>query len=72
MISDHAEPDPTLHSVATIISAAIQTVSPLGRADASHPVRHFWPLCNQRFFCSRLRRELLVERCFGKIAARHS
>src|SRR5215471_13977494 len=30
----------------------------------SHPVRHFWPLRNQRFFCSRLRSGLLVER-FG-------
>jgi hypothetical protein len=28
----------------------------------SHPVRHFWPLRNQRFFCSRLRSMLLVER----------
>jgi hypothetical protein len=28
----------------------------------SHPVRHFWPLRNQRFFCSRLRAALLVER----------
>src|SRR6516162_6322184 len=28
----------------------------------AHPVRHFWPLRNQRFFCSRLRSRLLVER----------
>src|SRR5882672_8787610 len=28
----------------------------------SHPVRHFWPLRNQRFLCSRLRSRLLVER----------
>src|SRR5258708_19560985 len=28
----------------------------------SHPVRHFWPFRNQRFFCSRLRSALLVER----------
>lgn len=28
----------------------------------SHPVRHRWPLRNQRFFCSRLRSALLVER----------
>src|SRR6516164_9148810 len=28
----------------------------------SHPVRHFWPLRNQRFFCSRRRSALLVER----------
>src|ERR1700693_3769727 len=28
----------------------------------AHPVRHFWPLRNQRFFCARLRRGLLVER----------
>jgi hypothetical protein len=28
----------------------------------SHPVRHFWPSRNQRFFCSRLRSGLLVER----------
>jgi hypothetical protein len=26
----------------------------------SHPVRHFWPLRNQRFLCSRLRSALLV------------
>ena len=25
----------------------------------SHPVRHFWPLRNQRFFCSRLRSGLV-------------
>ena len=28
----------------------------------SEPVRHFWRLRNQRFLCSRLRSELLVER----------
>src|SRR6202023_4134704 len=28
----------------------------------SHPVRHFWPFRNQRFFCSRLRSALLVLR----------
>src|SRR5213075_2662279 len=28
----------------------------------SHPVRHFWPLRNQRFLCSRVRSALLVER----------
>src|SRR5262249_1865392 len=28
----------------------------------SHPVRHFWPLRNQRFFCSRRRSLLLLER----------
>src|SRR6201981_2040426 len=28
----------------------------------SHPVRHFWPLRNQRFFCSRLRAGFLLER----------
>ena len=28
----------------------------------SHPQRHFWPFRNQRFFCSRLRSGLLVER----------
>jgi hypothetical protein len=27
----------------------------------SLPVRHFWPLRNQRFFCSRFRSRLLVE-----------
>jgi len=26
----------------------------------SHPVRHFWPLRSQRFFCSRLRSRLSV------------
>src|SRR5271166_3615306 len=30
--------------------------------ESTDPVRHFWPLRNQRFFCSRLRSELLVER----------
>jgi hypothetical protein len=28
----------------------------------SHPVRHFWPLRNQRFFCSCFRSGLFVER----------
>src|ERR1700736_1827564 len=28
----------------------------------SHPVRHLWPLRNQRFFCSRFRSVLLVLR----------
>jgi DNA replication protein DnaC len=28
----------------------------------SHPVRHFWPFRNQRFFCSRLRARFLVAR----------
>src|SRR5262245_31856231 len=31
----------------------------------SLPVRHFWPLRNQRFFCSRLRPALLVERVWN-------
>src|SRR5690349_20233536 len=28
----------------------------------SHPVRHFWPFRNQRFFCSRWRARFLVAR----------
>ena len=44
----------------------LQRLSPCRRLTTlmrpSHPVRHFWPLRNQRFFCSRLRSGLLVER----------
>jgi len=35
IVGDHAEPDPTLHSIVTFVPAAIETVSPLGHADAS-------------------------------------
>ena len=63
IISDDAEADPALHSGIAPVAAAIETVSPLDTLmRPSHPVRHFWPLRNQRFFCSRLRSGLLVER----------
>jgi hypothetical protein len=36
--------------------------TPTPKSAKTHPVRHFWPSRNQRFFCSRLRSGLLVER----------
>lgn len=63
IVGDHTEVDPTLHSGIAFVLAAVEPVPPLGHADGpSHPVRHFWPLRNQRFFCSRLRSGLLVAR----------
>ena len=35
VVGDHAEPDPTLHSGVALVSAAVETVPPLGHADAS-------------------------------------
>ncbi len=35
VVGDHAEPDPTLHSGVALVSAAVETVPPLGDADAS-------------------------------------
>ena len=62
-VADDAETDPATHSCRPLVAATIETVSSFGDADApSHPVRHFWPARNQRFFCSRFRWGLLVER----------
>ena len=35
VVGDHAEPDPTVHSGVTLVSASVETVPPLGDADAS-------------------------------------
>src|SRR6516162_1918869 len=35
IIRDHTEPDPAFHSIITFVPAAIETVAPLGDADAS-------------------------------------
>src|SRR5712671_8157292 len=34
VVGNNAEPDPTLHAILTFVPAAVETVSPLGRADA--------------------------------------
>ena len=34
IVGDHAEPDPLLHSVVALVSATIETVSPLDHTDA--------------------------------------
>jgi hypothetical protein len=57
IVGDDAEPDPAVHSDEALVAATGEAVSAL-----DHPVRHFWPSRNQRFFCSRLRSGLLVER----------
>src|SRR5438128_7778899 len=38
----------------------------------SHPVRHFWPLRNQRLFCSRLRSGSTARRHWGGERRLHS
>jgi hypothetical protein len=35
IVADHAEPDPTLHAIFALVSAAIETVPALGHADAA-------------------------------------
>ena len=61
IVGNHTEADPTLHSGIAFVLAAVEPVPPLGRADAAlAPGPPF--LVNQRFFCSRLRSGLLVER----------
>ena len=61
IVGDDTEPDPALHPVVAPVSTAGEAVSAfMTLMRPSHPVRHFWPLRNQRFFCSRLRAALLV------------
>ena len=65
VVGNHTEPDLdlTLHPGIAFVSAAVEPVPPLDPLmRPSHPVRHFCPLRNQRFFCSHLRSGLLVER----------
>src|SRR6202140_3363018 len=61
VIRDHAEPGPADHSL-----AHRQRLSPCRRLSTlmrpSHPVLHFCPFLNQRFFCSSFSAALLVER----------
>jgi hypothetical protein len=62
IVGDDPEPHPALHSIVARISAPVEAMSTLAHADGpSHPVRHRWPLRNQRFFCLRLRSALLAE-----------
>ena len=55
----------TQRSIPTLV-LYLQRLSPCRRLTTlmrpSHPVRHFWPLRNQRFFCLRLRSGLLLDR----------
>ena len=63
VVGNHPEADPALDSGIPLVPAAIEAMPSFDHADASsQAVRHFWPLRNQRFFCSRLRSGLLVER----------
>src|SRR6516162_6024438 len=63
VVGNHTEPGLTLHPGIAFVSAAVEPVPPLDPLmRPSHPVRHFCPLRNQRFFCSHLRSGLLVER----------
>ena len=63
IIGDHAEADPTLHSELALVAGAAEPVSTLDHADASFASgAPFRPLRNQRFFCSRLRSGLLLDR----------
>ena len=56
IVGDDAEPDPAVHSDITFVAASIETCRRLTTLmRPSLPVRHFWPLRNQRFLCSRLR-----------------
>jgi hypothetical protein len=50
-------PSPTQRFIpaSPFIAAAAEPMSPLALMRPSHPVRHFLPLRNHRFFCSCLR-----------------
>src|SRR5215471_11435633 len=62
-IADDAEANPALHSGKSLVAATAEAVSPFGDADAPFAAgAPLLPLRNQRFFCSRLRSGLLVER----------
>jgi len=63
IVGDHAEADPALDAGLTLYRlrfSPCRRLTTLMRPSA--PVRHFCPLRNQRFLCSRLRSGLLVER----------
>ena len=71
VVGDHPEADPALHSgippglrrgrlLSRLRLSPCRRLTTLMRP--SQPVGHFWPLRNQRFFCSGLRSGLLVER----------
>jgi hypothetical protein len=52
-----------LHSDEALVTAPVEAMSAFDHPDARlTPVRHFWSLPIYRFFCSRLRSALLVER----------
>src|SRR5215470_12723625 len=65
VVGKHPKSDPAFDADIASISAAVD-MRPCRRLATlmrpSQPVRHFWPLRNQRFFCSRLRSRLFVER----------
>ena len=51
-IGDHAESNPSIHSVLTTITTPIQSVSLFKTLiRPSQPVRHFCPFRNHRVFC---------------------
>ena len=63
VVGDDAEADPAVHSDIALVTAAAEAMSPFCDADASLATgAPLLPLRNQRFFCSRLRSRLLVER----------
>jgi len=63
VVGNDAEANPSLHSIEALVSASAETCRRLATLiRPSDPVRHFWPLRNQRFLCSRRRSALLVER----------
>jgi hypothetical protein len=50
------------HATTTLAAIARLRASFSSITVSTIPVRHFWPVRNQRFFCSRLRSGLLLER----------
>src|SRR5215471_19821772 len=63
IVGDHAESDPTLHSIVALISTAIEAIAPLDHADASFASgAPFLAVAEPTLLCSRLRSGLLLER----------
>jgi len=61
--ANNAEPTQTLHAILTFVPAAVETVSPLGHADAPFASgTPFLAVAEPALLCSRLRSALLVER----------
>ncbi|MET4804649.1 hypothetical protein ABIA96_007258 [Bradyrhizobium sp. LB11.1] len=54
VVRDHAESDPALHSGSPLYRGRLRPFRRLATLMfPSHPVLHFWPSRNRRFFCSR-------------------